>query len=603
MGAYASLYHNSWGFSCTPRCSCSSLEAFHFLFQNVCWVGGPFLFSTTMRVGCLQFAPQVGDVDNNLNRADAILSRANPNDLDLIVLPELAFSGYNFKSLREIYPFLELSDSGITSLWARTVALRYDCVVIAGYPEKADISRKWPTGPEYYNSAILVNEDGEIIANCRKSSLFRTDETWALEGNGGFCDAFVPRLGNVSMGICMDISPDNFEKTQNEPSFASHVLQVNSNLVVISMAWMTKDDPCVFSRLPNEPDMESLTHWITHLESLIRSENRDEIIVVFCNRTGHENGATYAGTSAVIGVQDGEVNVYSLLGRGEKDLLVVDTDDVPYAKLVYRPEDHQVPATPRELQKNTRHESEKNPGERDEKPRKSSDIDTSNVELSLHEPVNSASIPTPSSPLPLIPTNGGVKNSTRKGSRGAASIPRELDLAKGKVPQLPELEHLDIPTPSAPSPIPMALRPRLIIPESPPMLRYHVPSDDPTSAMSFRSVRSVTSNQSEASVQTIRSNPRTPGDSAPFPHTGIPQSWYPSKSFAESDMKGGPVRMMSAYPAFSLDIPADELSPVSMRDLWRPISSVIATPQSGVDRDSKTSILGLINTSPSLPNA
>lgn len=50
-----------------------------------------------MRIGCLQFAPQVGDVDNNLNRADAVLSRANPDDLDVLVLPELAFSGkYSF---------------------------------------------------------------------------------------------------------------------------------------------------------------------------------------------------------------------------------------------------------------------------------------------------------------------------------------------------------------------------------------------------------------------------------------------------------------------------------------------------------------------------
>lgn len=46
-----------------------------------------------MRIGCLQFAPQVGDVDNNLNRADEILNRTNPEDLDLLVLPELAFSG------------------------------------------------------------------------------------------------------------------------------------------------------------------------------------------------------------------------------------------------------------------------------------------------------------------------------------------------------------------------------------------------------------------------------------------------------------------------------------------------------------------------------
>ena len=46
-----------------------------------------------MKIVCLQFAPQVGDVDNNLNRADSILSRVDPKDLDLLVLPELAFTG------------------------------------------------------------------------------------------------------------------------------------------------------------------------------------------------------------------------------------------------------------------------------------------------------------------------------------------------------------------------------------------------------------------------------------------------------------------------------------------------------------------------------
>lgn len=49
-----------------------------------------------MRIGCLQFAPQVGDIDNNLNRADAVLHKANPENLDLLVLPELAFTGTRF---------------------------------------------------------------------------------------------------------------------------------------------------------------------------------------------------------------------------------------------------------------------------------------------------------------------------------------------------------------------------------------------------------------------------------------------------------------------------------------------------------------------------
>lgn len=49
-----------------------------------------------MKIACLQFAPQVGDFDNNINRADDVLSKVNPDDLDdldLLVLPELAFTG------------------------------------------------------------------------------------------------------------------------------------------------------------------------------------------------------------------------------------------------------------------------------------------------------------------------------------------------------------------------------------------------------------------------------------------------------------------------------------------------------------------------------
>jgi protein N-terminal amidase len=74
--------------------------------------------------------------------------------------------------------------------------------VTVGYPEKVDVSPMWPTGPEYYNSTIVVNGDGETVANYRKSFLYYTDETWALEGNRGFFDGHLPGLGNTSIGIC-----------------------------------------------------------------------------------------------------------------------------------------------------------------------------------------------------------------------------------------------------------------------------------------------------------------------------------------------------------------------------------------------------------------
>lgn len=83
--------------------------------------------------------------------------------------------------------------------------------------------------------------------------------------------------------------------------------------------------------------METLSYWLARLEPLIRAETEGEIICVFANRTGTEDEAVYAGTSAVLGIEAGEVKVYGILGRGEKELLVVDTDKRPQAKLISQP--------------------------------------------------------------------------------------------------------------------------------------------------------------------------------------------------------------------------------------------------------------------------
>ena len=83
--------------------------------------------------------------------------------------------------------------------------------------------------------------------------------------------------------------------------------------------------------------METLSYWLARLEPVIRAEEEGEIIVVLANRCGTEDDAVYAGTSAVLGIEAGEVKVYGILGRGERELLVVDTSLRPQAKLVSDP--------------------------------------------------------------------------------------------------------------------------------------------------------------------------------------------------------------------------------------------------------------------------
>lgn len=128
-----------------------------------------------------------------------------PDSIDLLVLPEMALSGYIFPTPTSILPYLEPQRIGPTSLLCRNLAKRLRCHVIAGYPETlgfedaqdagtstsdADRSEQKSGGDEVkkeaegvgWNSALLVNKDGEVVGNYRKTFRFETDKNWAREG-------------------------------------------------------------------------------------------------------------------------------------------------------------------------------------------------------------------------------------------------------------------------------------------------------------------------------------------------------------------------------------------------------------------------------------
>ena len=46
-----------------------------------------------MRIACLQFSPQLGKVQQNIDKADSLLEAVSSGQTDIVVLPELAFSG------------------------------------------------------------------------------------------------------------------------------------------------------------------------------------------------------------------------------------------------------------------------------------------------------------------------------------------------------------------------------------------------------------------------------------------------------------------------------------------------------------------------------
>lgn len=127
--------------------------------------------------------------------SDNISNHIRPQiPLDILVLPELAFTGYNFQSSKEINPFLEPTSAGISTNWAKHVSKALGCHVLVGYPEKFIHDKKIAEKPskndiEYdghsssenytiYNSAVMVSPPGNVVFNYRKSFLYSSDEQW-----------------------------------------------------------------------------------------------------------------------------------------------------------------------------------------------------------------------------------------------------------------------------------------------------------------------------------------------------------------------------------------------------------------------------------------
>ena len=73
-----------------------------------------------MRAGFIQFSPQFGKVDTNIDKVLAMFEKA---DAELIVLPELFNTGYLFVSRDEALKMAEEIPAGISSAILRASSL------------------------------------------------------------------------------------------------------------------------------------------------------------------------------------------------------------------------------------------------------------------------------------------------------------------------------------------------------------------------------------------------------------------------------------------------------------------------------------------------
>ncbi|MCE5311548.1 MAG: acyltransferase [Nitrospiraceae bacterium] len=213
-----------------------------------------------MKAGFFQFSPAFGDIDSNVNRVINALSGA---DADLIVLPELFSTGYQFVSKQEVESLSEEIPSGDTTQALAALSIRRNMYIVAGISEKS--------GGQLYNSAVITGPQG-YIGTYRKTHLFFEEKLWFSPGDTGFRVWETP-IGRIGIMICFDwYFP---ESCRTLALRGAQIIAHPSNLV-----------------LPNCPDA-MVTRCL---------ENR--VYAVTANRTGAEarggkSQLTYIGSSQV----------------------------------------------------------------------------------------------------------------------------------------------------------------------------------------------------------------------------------------------------------------------------------------------------------------
>lgn len=225
-----------------------------------------------MKIGYIQFAPELGQLGETLKILDGL--EDDYRDADLMVLPELANSGYNFESREQAFATAEEIHSSRFLEYLREKSIHHQTAFVAGFNE-LDNNR-------LFNTCVLVAE-GQILGKYRKIHLFLNEKDFFQPGDLGFPVYDWNEL-KIGMLICFDwIFPEAWRTLALK---GADIICHPSNLVIPGLAQKAVPVRAV----------------------------ENHIFVITANRIGTEGNLTFTGLSTIAG-PGGDI----LFQAGEKD--------------------------------------------------------------------------------------------------------------------------------------------------------------------------------------------------------------------------------------------------------------------------------------------
>jgi len=233
----------------------------------------------TVRVGFFQFAPRFGRPDENCR---VVVRALRGVDADLIVLPELAFTGYRFRDRKELSGLAE--DPRRSAIVDSLVALCRDrgLHLVTGWAERSR--------DKIFNSALLLSPRG-LVQTYRKVHLFDRETGWFDPGDTPF-EVRAIRGFRVGMMVCFDWV---FPEAARSLGLAGVDLVAHPSNLVLDYCQRVMVARCI----------------------------ENGIFAVTANRSGEERGLRFTGRSQVVDPR-GKVLVRAPTSRTRLGLVDVD---------------------------------------------------------------------------------------------------------------------------------------------------------------------------------------------------------------------------------------------------------------------------------------
>ncbi|HYT34896.1 MAG TPA: nitrilase-related carbon-nitrogen hydrolase [Ktedonobacteraceae bacterium] len=228
------------------------------------------------RVAAIQFEPALGEKEKNVTALLNLVEEAAQHEARLIVLPEMATTGYCWESRAEVAPYVE-PIPGPTTERFQQVAASYGCIIALSLPEVD------PSTEVYYNSMALIGPEG-VIGSYRKIHSYIAEPRWARDGDLGMPVWETP-LGRLAGLVCMDA--EYFESARIPALHSADVLLFPTN-------WLDEKSPS--------------GTWMARA-----FENG--VYFIGANRYGNERGVQFSGGSCVLN-PDGSIQAYLDDGEG-----------------------------------------------------------------------------------------------------------------------------------------------------------------------------------------------------------------------------------------------------------------------------------------------